>query len=133
MNKATYISTSFSPLIPPRFNGIAEPKIKYKHDIKRLPNSTLKIEITVYFSIKEFTTSKIFDVVNATSVFSIKIEGDLTIEDLYPLFAQAFMQFREGYRIYEIKENHKQIKIQFDSLPIMKEYLSGIVAWFYSP
>jgi hypothetical protein len=133
MSEVIYHSTDFSPVIIPKFKGLVEPKIRYTHEIDRLSTKSIKMSVTVFLAVKDVKGGNMFEIVNATSLFTVKIETELTIEDLYKVFNKSFTQFREEYRGFEVSQKVQQMNIKVDKLEDMKPHLSNIVAWYYSP
>ena len=133
MNKITHLSTTFSPIIIPKFDGLAKPAIRFSHEIDRMENNNLKIKITVFLSLKEFLGTTVFEIVNATSEFKIEINNYLTTEDVFNTFIESFKLFRSSFLQFELSNNMNPINIQPPTFNEMKNFSSDIVAWYYSP
>lgn len=133
MNNINYITTTFSPIVIPKFEGLAAPKIRVTHEIDRLNAKSLNISITVFLTLNEIGGNLKFEIFNALSKYHIDIISELSVDDLFYIWSQSANYLTKEYNRFEISKNMRPTNIHVPDKKELNHHLKNIVAWFYSP
>jgi hypothetical protein len=134
MNKAVHKSTDRSPVDIPPLNGFGGWSYSFNRDIEKAGTKNLKAKIIVdLFIIEDMTGSTTHKVFTSTSHYEMPITEDVTEDDFFQLYRDAFQKMREAFLFFQKQTGMQPAPFNEITKQQVKKDLSDMVAWYYSP
>jgi hypothetical protein len=127
------LGKAYSLIEIPPFDGLAKPEIKYEHELERLNERKLLVNLKVTIEIHEVMGSRIFKIFFCTYKYRINITKSLVANDLYSVWSKSAKDLIKAFNKFERSKGWTETQINVGDPDLNLEVYEGLVSWFYTP
>lgn len=127
------LSKAYSLVEIPRWDGLAEPKIKYEHELDRKNEKRLLVKLVTSIEIHSVADDKVFKLFFCTYNYRVNITKSLTPKDLFSVWEKSAKDITKAFNKFERSKGMRVTNISYPNFEAEKDFYQDLVAWFYSP